>query len=948
MIKFYCEHCTQKLSATEEIYGTEIQCPSCSHNILVPPGPETPPSQDIELDLLNEDSNSLESESTDEALTLDSEELEVLPPLKAKKKKSFSAGKKTKCSQSSNRIKSRTPRAVAPKKKKILPMIFGLLIIGLIAGSLIFKNKISSNLTKTELSSSALKAGSEVLQFSEKELLAQKEMIMQIKPFMEKYCLDCHNEEKQKGEIRLDNIDFNMVQHDSVYMWSDILDVLNVGEMPPKKADQPHTKELSNAISLITGQVLLARKRLSSTGGMIAMRHLNKREYYGSIEDLIGLKLPDNYLDNELSPNFDTNGADQFFSSRTYNTYMKVGTEIMTQALKSYSIDSKNPKKSKFAPAGRAYARQKKALDKLEKTMALINSGASMEKIGLGDAGQVKLFKMRYEKAIAAPKKYLDIELHKTGVTSEFTPRFGRNVALKPGARYIYRIHGSSKSAVDIKVYAQDKMIGTLNFKASTKVQNYEFSFTTDTLELRQRIGFSMEKIKGIYIESEELEGPFEAQSSFSENLFKPLLKKKELNDFELSQVFKKFAQRAFRHQEVDDNYIKALVDIYKSKKTSGKNFIDSFSTPLAMILSSPSFLYIKETNEGQRAPLDQEQFAIRLAYFLWSSPPDEALYKVAKANKLYDQEILETQFERMIKSPKASQFIEGFINQWIGMERYDEVDLPNKLLGTFQQSARQELSEYFKVLVQENLPVDKLIDSDFVVLNQTLADYYKIEGEFSGFQKVALPANNPRGGLLGQAAFHIMGSAASRTSPSIRGTLIRESLLHDPPPPPPANVPEIDNTRQGQFSVRDLVKHHQELPQCSSCHAKIDPIGLGLENFDYLGRWRDSETIGADTKRVKGKKRSRGKKLAIDASGYISEGEEFQDFAGFKNALLKNKGKLAESLYSSMLAYGIGREIEFIDEEEIHQNLLILEKDNYPIKNMIYQLIASETFRTK
>ena len=278
-------------------------------------------------------------------------------------------------------------------------------------------------------------------------------------------------------------------------------------------------------------------------------------------------------------------------------------------------------------------------------------------------------------------------------------------------------------------------------------------------------------------------------------------------------------------------------------------------------------------------------------------------------------------------------------------MERYDEVDLPNKLLGDFQKSARRELSEYFKVLVQENMPVDKFIDSDFVVVNQSLAKYYKIEGEFTDFQKVDLPSSSPRGGLLGQAAFHIMGSAAQRTSPSIRGTLIRETLLHDPPPDPPANVPEIDNTRTGQFTVRNLVKHHQELPQCASCHAKIDPLGLGLENFDYLGRWRDSETIGQEQK---GRKKIRGKKIAIDASGYLSENETFEDFDGFKKALLKNKAKLAKSLYSSMLAYGIGREIEFIDEEEISQSLLALKKDNYPMRDLIFQLVTSKIFRTK
>ncbi|WDE99351.1 DUF1592 domain-containing protein [Lentisphaera profundi] len=948
MIKFYCQHCEQKLSATKEIFGTNIQCPSCNNLILVPEAPEALSSEQIEA-----------KATANEDLAI-SEEIENNNPiednirLRKKRKKSFSTRSKTSINKSSLKPKSPTSKELIKKNKRPLPLILGILIVVLITGGFFFKEPISQALSENDLASAENDSdgshSSELssTNFSKDELLAQQDLILKIKPFMDKYCFECHNEKKQKGDIRLDTIDFKMTQHDAVYMWQDILDVLNVGEMPPKKSSQPHAQELANSISLITDQVLLARKRLSSTGGVIAMRHLNKREYYGSVEDLIGLKLPDHYLDDEISPRFDTNGADQFFSSRNYETYMNVGKEIMKQVMRSYSMGNSKAKKSKFQPGGRAYERQKKSLKKLDDTMALINSGASIEEIGLGDAGQVKLFKMRYEKAIAAPKKYLAIDLHKTGITSEFTERFARNVGLKPGARYIYRVHGMSKNDADIKVYVQNEEIGTLEFKASTKPQTYEFSFSTNTLDLRPKVGFTIGHLKGVYIEYEEIEGPFESKTSFAENLLQPIFKKKAPNNFELRQILTKFAERAFRHQAVDEEFIDALIGIYNSSKAAKKNEIDSLVTPLAMILSSPSFLYITESSSTQRVQLNQREFAIRMAYFLWSAPPDEELYKLARSNKLYNPDILKTQFKRMIQSPKAHQFIEGFINQWIGMERYDEVDLPNKLLGDFQQSARLELSEYFKVLVQENMPVDKFIDSNFVVVNQSLAKYYKIDGEFSGFQKVALPANNPRGGLLGQAAFHIMGSAAQRTSPSIRGTLIRETLLHDPPPHPPANVPEIDNTRKGQFTVRDLVKHHQELPQCSSCHAKIDPLGLGLENFDYLGRWRDSETIGADKKRVKGKKRSRGKKLAIDASGYLSENETFEDFAGFKKALLKNKAKLAESLYSSMLAYGIGREIEFIDEDEISQNLLALKKDNYPMRDLIFQLIASKTFRTK
>ena len=770
-------------------------------------------------------------------------------------------------------------------------------------------------------------------------------MASSLQPFMEKYCIDCHNGDKHKGEVRLDNLDYKIAQYGSASMWSDVLDTLNVGEMPPKKADQPKKKELTKAISLITDQLLLARKRFSSTDGQITMRHLNKREYYGSINDLIGLNIPSNYLDDDLSPNFDTYGADQFFSTRSYENYMNVGKKIMKEALKVYSLNISSPKKSKFAPGARAYNRQQKALKKLEDTMNLINSGASIEEIGLGDSGQISLFKKRYERAVSSAKTYLAIEDHKKGVTSEFTEKFGRNTYIKPGAKYIYRLHGKSKNDALIKVYAQNKEIGIIPFKASNQSQTYEFSFSLDELSSRTHVGFNMGHLKGLYIEYDEIEGPFESESSFAETLFKPILAQKNVNKDELKGVLTTFAERAFRYQSFDETFIDALVQIYDDGKDAGKKEIDALVTPLAMIISSPSFLYLKESSSGNRFELNQQEFAIRMAYFLWSSPPDQELYKIAKANKLYELKTLQAQFDRMIKSPKAERFLESFINQWIGIQRYDEVDLPNKLLGDFQTSARKELGEYFKILVKENLPIDKFIDSDFVVVNQTLADYYKIDGKLNGFEKVVIPATSPRGGLLSQAAFHIMGSAASRTSPSIRGTLIREAILHDPPAPPPANVPEIDSSQQGNISVRNLVNHHQKLPQCASCHAKIDPLGLGLENFDYLGQWRDHEFIGREKR---GRKWTKGKKLPIDASGYISETRPFKNFKEFKRQLMDNKENLAESLYSSLVSYGIGREIEFIDEEEITNNLIALKENNFLAKDMIFQVVQSRLFRTK
>ncbi|MCM8533325.1 MAG: DUF1588 domain-containing protein, partial [Lentisphaeraceae bacterium] len=527
---------------------------------------------------------------------------------------------------------------------------------------------------------------------------------------------------------------------------------------------------------------------------------------------------------------------------------------------------------------------------------------------------------------------------------------------VKPGAIYKLKIYGSSNVTAKLNVELGDNIVGVAEFKAlKGQAQMAEVSFKTGAMSSRESISFSAKALKGGHVDYVTVSGPYPLSPSFFETVAKPLFTKKEVSDEDVFKSLKSFANRAFRYQGVDDEYINALVKIYKDSRGLGESLKDSLINPFAAIITSPAFLYIKEKNNGKRTVLSQQEYAIRMAYFLWGAPPDKELYDLAQQKQLYDKGVIKTQIDRMLLSDKADNFLESFIDQWSDIQRFEEIDLPRNLQGDFKNSTRRELSEFFKVLVRENLPVDNFIDSEFAVLDSTLAKYYKIKGVDGGFQKVSLPANSPRGGLLGQAAFLIMGTSGPRTSPTIRGTIIRETFLHDPPPPPPPNVSGIDAKKGKKLTVRELVDKHQEIPQCASCHAKIDPIGYGLENFDYLGNWRTSEILGGvqpAPKKKKGKKAQKPvpapKKVPVNAAGNLLRGEKFSDFEGFKKALYKNKNKLAESIYESLLSYGIGREIEFVDADEIKENLSSLAKSNYLLKDMILEVITSKTFVTK
>ena len=312
----------------------------------------------------------------------------------------------------------------------------------------------------------------------------------------------------------------------------------------------------------------------------------------------------------------------------------------------------------------------------------------------------------------------------------------------------------------------------------------------------------------------------------------------------------------------------------------------------------------------------------------------------------------MEKQIERMLKSPKAKNFFQGFMAQWTHLKRFDSVGLDSKLFlhrtDGMIHSSKQEPVEFFKVLVHENLSASNLIDSDFVVVNGVLANKYGLSRHYNGdgFKKVSIPPVSPRGGLITQAAFLSSGTMGSRTSPVIRGSLVKEILLNDPPPPPP-NVPElIASTAEPLPSVRDLVELHQQKAQCASCHARFDFIGLGLENFDAVGMWRDQELVtDVEHFRQLANPKAKRKLYPVDASGELPNGEKFNDVHGLKAALMKQERQVAASLFEGLLCYALGRDVSFTDRPIIEKAMHELEKEKYPVRDMIKKIVLSEPF---
>jgi mono/diheme cytochrome c family protein len=798
-----------------------------------------------------------------------------------------------------------------------------------------------------------------------------------LEPFLKEHCIRCHGPEKQKGDVRFDEATWEITNNDIAQRWQDVLDVLNGGDMPPEDEKQPSQEVLSHALDTLTGTLLKARKLLTDRGGEIAMRRLNRREYANTIRDLFGFIVPAGMIpeDGEAA-SFDTVGTDQFFTSNHFEKYLDLGREIVAHGFNWAGRPREAVSTAHREPEENVTQRLRETLADLDNKMRMKNEGKTWKEMGFEDAGEAEVVFSQFKFRAGKPRQYLQYPQVESGIyltaMNNETRRFGINRASDPRGTYRFRIRGGIVGepleirqfvrATDIEhAFGVMRIRGTetapevveIGYQPTLGQRNVSLHIEENRADVRV-LEHYLTKLKSedpwasIWIDWLEIEGPFYPKDrAFFETLLHPQTPERGKqtmvwNDANARDLIERFAIEAFRHREPEKAYVDELVAMFETSRAEGQKFDQAMGEVMAVVLASPGFLFLQEASkaDGKRHELDARELAIRLAYFLWSSAPDAELYRAAGDGSILKPEILRAQVDRMLLDARSLAFTDGFASQWAALKRFDAITIDETVAFRFNQgvrhSATREVLEFFRTLVAENLPASNLIDSDFVVINSLLGAHYGIAGVKSdAFQKVKLPAESPRGGLLGQAAFLIAGSNGERSSPVIRGALVMEKLLHDKPPPPPPNVPELGSASKTPLTNRQLVEAHQKRAQCASCHQKMDVIGFGLENFDVIGQWRDTETVGR-------------KEVPIATGGTLPGGGAFADIDGLKAALLNEKDALARELVESLLAYSLGRTIEFSDADAIEAILHELKREDYPVRSMIHAVTASRLFQTK
>lgn len=836
-----------------------------------------------------------------------------------------------------------------------------------------------------------------------------------VEPFFKSYCYDCHDADTTKGDLDLEALTRNIVDSADALNWQDILDKLNAGEMPPEDKKQPSREELAVVVGDLTESLQAAQKMLRDSGGEIALRRINRREYEATVKELLGIRIMAERLPDDSRGRFDTIGQNQSLSSLDLENYFEQAQEVVRTAM-HWAVLPREEAKAVRRNAAHVSKGTRKFYGILDKVQEVHDTDRSYKEVGLTEdewkrynRGSKKYPRhAKYQERNSALGWYFDnVKYHALGRMLPIRNRFSKSVGIgfRRDARAYYRLRASAGVVDGVEIRRSIRMtvpsghleapngkpIGSFFVTGSIEKPSthemvwypeFEDDFRPATDEEARGRGVSfLEDRRGgpgraqlfqyywpiepdaptetILLRWMETEGPFYDEKTPFEALvdtYKVATASDEALDEVVESFLQQFATAAFRGRKVPAEFVTKLHTYYQTQRTAGKDFREAMVDPLALILSSPRFLYLvnPEANEEEsNQALDAVSLANRLAWFLWSGPPDEELMRVAADGSLLDEAVLLAQTERMLSHPRAKEFYQGFTSQWMHLSRFDETGLSSRFLlhytDAYILSAKQEPVEFFKTLVEENLSSANLIDSDFVTIDGLLAAKYGLTDHYTGdgFQKVKLPADSPRGGLMTQAAFLAIGTMGNRTSPVIRGSLVKEVLLNDPPPPPPPNVPELIASSDDPLpSVRSLVELHQKKAQCASCHARFDFIGLGLENFDAIGMWRDEELV-TNVEHFHQLKNPRAKRklYPVDASGELPNGETFKDVKGLKAALMKEKRTIAGSVFEGLLCYALGRDVSFTDLLLIDAVLDDLETEQYPVREMVKRVVTSEPF---
>ena len=762
--------------------------------------------------------------------------------------------------------------------------------------------------------------------------------------FLKTHCIACHEGQDGEGGLDLTAMTGDLDAPGEMARWIRIHDRVRAGEMPPKDAEQPKQQETADFIGAAGNWLRTHQQEQWETLGRVRGRRLTSLQLERTLHDLLSIDIPlANLLPEEPRTNGFTTVADgQPMSHFQIQKHLEVIDTALDEALRRVSQPNDEWKKT-FS--GQELSRRRPSQRTREPE--LIDGKAVTWSSGLIFYGRLPATTAREDGWYRFRVKASALKAPENGGVW-CTVRTGRCVSSAPLLAWA----GS--------------------FEATDKPQEWTFECWLpqgDMLEIRPgdrnlkqaRFGGGQvgtgeggpQNVPGVAIESIEMERVHHGggnwllrKSLFGDLKVTPATKSQpaelvsENPKADAATLMHAFAERAFR-RPLDREEVAPYTDMVLEDLDRDVPLMDALRGGYRALLCSPRFLYFHEAP----GPLDDYAVASRLSYFLWNTMPDAQLLKQAEAGKLTKPWAVQQQVERMLADNRGRNFVKDFAAEWLDLSLIDFTEPDPRLYRDFdiivQQSMLDETHTFLQTMLEKNLSVTNLIDSDFTFLNSRLARFYQIDGVAGdSLQQVALKPEDHRGGLLTHGSILKVTANGTTTSPVIRGLWVSERLLGIHVPPPPENVPAIEPDIRGAKSIREMLAKHREEDSCASCHVKIDPPGFALENFNPAGQWRDSYLA------VKKGKQSRENQ--IDASYDMPDGRHFEDFESFQKLVLEKQDRLAGNVAEKLITYGTGAPVTFADRQAAEDVAEKCAESGYGFRSLVTAVATSRVFMTK
>ena len=798
--------------------------------------------------------------------------------------------------------------------------------------------------------------------------------------FFTKHCTECHDKDTQKGNLDLTALKPNFADAENFARWVKVHDRIESGEMPPKKSERPPAADVKAVTAYLDEQLHAASLERQKAEGRVASRRMNRTEYENTLRELFGVPV---HVKELLPEDGSVGGFDTVASALTVSPAHLVAYQRVADAALDAVITSSTKREFRESFTGREWFDRE-----VKGNRKHVPRGAAAE-------GEIAVLyhqtQQHWELNVMPREAAKTPGLYRVRLTAAARNTGGKPLPVRFGWEWMqgatdlrhivgYRDVPADKPAtIEVLVHVSGRLsehrIGVCGY-------------TLPGLPGEKAPAPDWATARGLEIHRFEIEGPLGEWPSAGHNaLFgdlpleprthaearaagKPVPKddwqKWQPEQFknnplvpvtadakaDAERLIRAFLPRAFRGpvSEATANY---HVTFAHERLARGISFAEAMRSTYKAALCSPHFLF----HLAPPGPLSDHALATRLAYFLWSGPPDAALLAIAARGELRQPKSLRTQVERMLADVRAEALVENFASEWLDLRKVLTMKPDEQYLEYDDElgwSLAAETKGFFREVLAKDRRVTEFVDSDWTMLNQRLAKHYGIPGvDGCEFRKVPLVPAYHRGGVITHASILKATANGTYTSPIKRGVWMLERIIGRPPNPPPPDTPAIESDIRGATTLREQIEKHRSLPACAGCHAQIDPPGFALESYDVLGGYRERyrSALGVSGKSTLlplpnyPEKKHVYFTAAVDSSGITPEGAAFADLAEYKRALLRDPEQIARNVTRKLLTYGTGADIQFADREVLEQILTAAKPSNYGLRTLIVELVQSRAF---